>query len=231
MPASMWRSAQVLPAEPDAHPTPTAATRSTTCTPGAVIWTLPGRDRGLGDVGTIIDLVCPGQGNCRDPVVLPPVRDVAWPKGLEACRRRPGLSTAATRLLAGTGFRPDCSSLRLRAPRGHAAAFALLVHGRLEPIDIYHKAAAPARDPAGTEAEPGCRVERPGILFIHAQRATSACVYRVEVFTSPPADRRGTARVRPEYGQRGRREQRHDPLGVDRHLIVTNSGTNRCWSR
>jgi len=220
MPAVDVVLAQTRQLNPDAHPNSDRGYSVIDPKSGVTIWADPDAIAAWAYASTIIDLVCPGQGNCQIRSHLHRQRDVAWSVDVPAAAR---LIHGGDPPLAGTR---DPAEWFAKAAAGTPGVvppvFALPVDGRIQPVDTYNRAPAPAVTPPDRLTRVAASSDQ--ILFIHAQRATSGCVYRVEAFNF--------ATGKPSWDQNGYDlstasgagcEQRRDPLGADRHLVVTNS--------
>ena len=220
MPAVDVVVAQMRQLNPDAHPSSDKGYSVLDPRSGAVIWADPDAIAAWAYANTIVDLVCPGSGNCRIRSHAHREREVIWQVEVPAAAR---LIKGANPALAGTRDPAEWFATAAAGTPGVVpAVFALPVDGRIEPVDTYHQSLAPAVTPPDRLTRVAASSDQ--ILFVHAQRASSGCVYRVQAFNY--------ATAKPSWSKDGYDlstasgagcEQRKDPLGADRHLVVTSS--------
>ena len=158
MPAVDVVVAQVRQLNPDAHPNSDRGYSVYDPHTGAVIWTEPDAIAAWAYAGTIIDLVCPGQGNCRIRSHFHQFRDVAWEVEVPAAAR---LIHGGDPPLAGTRDPADWFATAAAGTPGVDAAGVRAAGRRPGPADRHvPQGGGAGRDPAGP-ADPGRRVQRP----------------------------------------------------------------------
>jgi outer membrane protein assembly factor BamB len=221
MPAIDVVVAQMRQLNPDAHPDSDRGYSVLDPISGAVIWADPDAIAAWAYANTILDLVCPGQGNCRIRSHYHRQPDVVWEVEVPAVAR---LTHGGDPVLAGTRDPAGWFGTAAAGTPGFVPpVFALpLDDGRIEPIDTYNRVVAQAVSAPDRLTRVAASSDQ--MLFIHAQRASSGCVYRVEAFnfaTGKSTWNRNGYDLSTASGAGC--EQRKDPLGADRHLVVTSS--------
>jgi hypothetical protein len=220
MPAVDVVVAQMRQLNPDAHPNSDRGYSVLDAASGTTIWADPDAIAAWAYASTIIDLVCPGSGNCQIRSHPHRLADVTWQVEVPAAAR---LIKGANPALAGTRDPAGWFATAAAGTPGEVpAVFALPVDGRIEPVDTYHHTLAPAVTPPDRLTRVAASSDQ--ILFVHAQRASSGCVYRVEAFNYATTKLSWTKDGYDLSTASGAGcEQRKDPLGADRHLVVTDA--------
>jgi hypothetical protein len=221
MPAVDVVVAQMRQLNPDAHPNSDRGYSVIDPYSGTILWTDPVATAAWAYADTIIDLYCPGEGNCQLRAHDHRKSPVTWSVEVPATAR---LIHGADPALAGTRDPADWFATAAKGTPGEVpAVFALtLDDGTVIPVDTFRHVALPAVTPPDRLTKVAASSD--SILFIHAQRASSGCVYRVEAVnyaTAKPVWNKDGYDLSTASGAGC--EQRKDPLGADRHLIVTNT--------
>jgi outer membrane protein assembly factor BamB len=220
MPAVDVVVAQMRQLNPDAHPNSDRGYAVVDPATGTVLWADPDAQAAWAYASTIIDLVCPGQGNCKIRSHSHFKRDALWEVEVPGTAR---LIKGGNPALAGTRDPAQWFATAAAGTPGVVPpVFALPVEGQIQPIDTFeHVVRSPVTPP---DRLTRVAASSDQILFIHAQRASAGCVYRVQAVNFATGkqtwDRNG---YDLSTASGAGCEQRKDPLGADRHLVVTSS--------
>lgn len=218
LPANDVVVARQRPKNPDADPAPDAGYSVIDPATGLTLWGDRDAIAVWAYADVIVDLVCPGDCQLRARTHQAGGRTL-WTVPLPAAAR---VIRGANPVLAGTVDPAGWfAAAALGTPPLMPQVMALTVDGHLELIDTFEGVRVREAPLPDRQTRVGLSGDR--LLYVHAERADAGCRNRVEALdfrTGAPAWQRDGYDLATASGAGC--EQRRDPLGADRHLVVVN---------